>query len=173
MKRQGQDSRFCEPVAIEMKRYFGRDFKRIGHAVEVARYAEQIAKEEGGDPSIVLLSAFLHDIGIRKAEEKYNSNDARYQEQEGPPVAREILNRVGVRSELIEEVCDIIGHHHHPRKEETLNFKILYDSDLIVNLGSEKSEKGVTEERLRKVIERKFLTETGRKLAEKIFLNSN
>ncbi len=29
-------------VAIEMKRYFGTDFKRIGHASRVARYAEEI-----------------------------------------------------------------------------------------------------------------------------------
>ena len=31
-------------VALEMKRYFGKDFKRIGHATKVARYAEKIVK---------------------------------------------------------------------------------------------------------------------------------
>ena len=36
-------------VAIEMKRYFKNDFKRIGHASRVARYAEQIGKLEGGN----------------------------------------------------------------------------------------------------------------------------
>ena len=36
-------------VAIEMKHYFKKDFKRIGHATKVARYAEQIVKEEKGD----------------------------------------------------------------------------------------------------------------------------
>jgi len=35
-------------VAIEMKRYFKHDFKRVGHAIRVARYAEQIGREEGG-----------------------------------------------------------------------------------------------------------------------------
>jgi len=35
-------------VAIEMKRYFKHDFKRIGHASKVARYAEKIGKEESG-----------------------------------------------------------------------------------------------------------------------------
>jgi len=168
-----RDDLLKDRVAIEMKRYFGRDFKRIGHAVEVARYAEQIVKEEDGDPAVVLLSAFLHDIGIKKAEEKYNSNDARYQEQEGPPVAREILSRVGVRAELIEEVCDIIRHHHHPGNEETLNFKILYDADLIVNLEEERKKKAMDEGKLKRLIERQFLTETGRKLAEKIFLHGH
>ena len=33
-------------VAIEMKRYFKNDFKRIGHATRVARYAERIGKKE-------------------------------------------------------------------------------------------------------------------------------
>ena len=160
-------------VAIEMKRYFGRDFKRIGHAVEVARYAEQIVKEERGDPAVVMLSAILHDIGIKNAEQKYNSNDARYQEQEGPPAAREILSRLGANENLIEEVCDIIGHHHHPRDEETLNFKILYDADLIVNLEEERKKKALVEEKLRGIIEHTFLTETGRKRAQKIFFSTN
>jgi hypothetical protein len=46
-------------VAIEMKRYFGQDFKRIGHAAHVARYAERIVKEEKGDPAVVLCTASL------------------------------------------------------------------------------------------------------------------
>ena len=36
-------------VAVEVKKYFGTDFKRIGHASKVARYAEEIAKEEGAE----------------------------------------------------------------------------------------------------------------------------
>ena len=153
-------------VAIEMKRFFDRDFKRIGHTTDVARYAEQIVKEEGGDPAVVLLSAFLHDIGIKNAEEKYNSNDACYQEQEGLPVAREILSRLGSWEELIEEVCDIIGHHHHPRNEETLNFKILYDTDLIENLKEKQKEKPLDQEKLTTVIEESFFTDTGKRLAK-------
>jgi hypothetical protein len=33
-------------VAVEMKRYFKNDFKRIGHASRVARHAERIGKAE-------------------------------------------------------------------------------------------------------------------------------
>jgi HD superfamily phosphohydrolase YqeK/DNA-directed RNA polymerase subunit RPC12/RpoP len=153
-------------VAIEMKRFFGRDFKRIGHATDVARYAEQIVKEEGGDQAVVLLAAFLHDIGIKNAEQKYKSSDALYQEQEGPPVALEILTRIGVREELIVEVCDIIGHHHHPRDEETLNFKILFDADLIVNLKEQQKEKPVDQEKLTTLIDQTFFTDAGKRLAK-------
>jgi len=155
-------------VAVEMKRYFGQDFKRIGHASKVARYAEQLVKEEKGDMAVVLIAAYLHDIGIKEAERKYGSNEANYQEQEGPPVARAMLKRLGAAPELIDEVCDIIGHHHHPRKEETLNFKILYDSDLIVNLEEKHKESPLHPEKLSGIIARSFLTASGGTLAQKI-----
>ena len=157
-------------VAIEMKRYFGHDFKRIGHASRVARYAEQIGKREGGNLAVIMTSAYLHDIGIKEAERKYNSTAPHYQHQEGPAVAREIMSKLQAGGELIEEVCDIVGHHHHPRTEETLNFKAVYDADLIVNLQEEQSEKPRDKEQLTKIIEKAFLTESGRTLAREAFL---
>ena len=86
-------------VAIEMKHFFKQDFKRIGHATKVARYAEQIVKEEKGDPAIVLSAAYLHDIGIKEAEDRYHSTEPKYQEELGPPIARDILTRLGANPE--------------------------------------------------------------------------
>jgi len=91
-------------VAIEMKRYFKQDFKRIGHAGRVARYAEQLGKDLNGDMAVILSAAYLHDIGIKESEKKYNSSAAGYQELEGPPVAREILDKLGARKDLAEKV---------------------------------------------------------------------
>jgi HD superfamily phosphodiesterase len=168
-----RDDLLKDRVAIEMKKYFHKDFKRIAHATKVARYAEQIVKQEGGDPAIVLPAGYLHDIGIKEAERKYQSSAAHYQEQEGPPVARDILTRLGARQELIDEVCDIIGHHHHPRDEETLNFKILYDADLIVNLEENHKDQPIDREKLQKIMEKSFFTETGKQLAAKVLLEAN
>ena len=159
-------------VALEMKKYFQKDFRRIAHATKVARYAERIVRIEGGDPAIVLPAGYLHDIGIKEAERKYNSTAARYQEQEGPPIAREILAALGARQELIDEVCDIIAHHHHPRDEETLNFKILYDADLIVNLEESHQDRPVDTDKTAALIERGFFTETGKKLAREALLHA-
>ena len=39
-----QENLLKDRVAIEMKRYFKSDFKRIGHATRVARHAEKIGK---------------------------------------------------------------------------------------------------------------------------------
>lgn len=158
-------------VAIAMKRYFKQDFRRIGHATKVARHAERIGKMEGANMAVVLTAAYLHDIGIHEAERKYNSTAARYQEEEGPPIAREILENLGAREPLIDEVCDIVGHHHHPREEETLNFKAVYDADLIVNLAEQKKENGADPERLASIIQKSFLTPTGADVAREVLLN--
>ena len=157
-------------VAIEMKRYFGQDFKRIGHAANVARYAEQIVREEKGDPAVVLCAAYLHDIGIREAERKDHSTAARDHQTEGVPIARTILARLGAREELVEEVCDIIGHHHHPNDDDTLNFKIVYDADLIVNLEEQRKRENTQRETLAETIEKKMFTHVGKQLARAALL---
>jgi len=157
-------------VAIEMKRYFKNDFKRIGHASRVARYAEKIGKEERGNLAVILTAAYLHDIGIKEAERKYQSTAARYQEEEGPPVARDIMERLGAKTELVDEVCDIVGHHHHPRPEETANFKCLYDADLLTNIEEAQKESPTDPDKLAKRVNDLFLTASGKKLAEEVLL---
>lgn len=157
-------------VAIEMKRYFKNDFKRIGHASRVARYAEKIGKEERGNLAVILTAAYLHDIGIKESERKYQSTAARYQEEEGPPVARDILERLGAKTELVDEVCDIVGHHHHPRPEETTNFKCIYDADLLTNIEEAQRESPTDPDKLAKRVNDLFLTASGKKLAEEVLL---
>lgn len=156
-------------VALEMKRYFEKDFKRIGHAVKVARFAEQIVQKEKGDMAVVLIAAYLHDIGIKEAERKYRSSAARYQEELGPPVAKQILESLEANPQLTEEVCDIIGHHHHPRADETDNYKALYDADLLVNLAEQNKENPFDRDKLQDIVEKSFFTETAQKTARQMF----
>ena len=158
-------------VAVAMKRYFGKDFKRIRHAADVARYAEKILEETAeGDPAVVMCAAYLHDIGIHEAERKNQSTSAQYQHKEGPPIARKILLDQGAKPELIDEVCDIVGHHHHPKEKESVNFKIVYDADLIVNLEERLRDMKISRTRIEDIIESRFLTEGGKQQAKKVFL---
>lgn len=157
-------------VAIEMKRYFKTDFKRIGHATRVARHAEKIGKSEKGNMAVILVSAYLHDIGIHEAERKHGSTSPKYQEKEGPVIARELMIKLGAKEGLIDEVCDIIGHHHHPRDDESLNFKVVYDSDLIANLEEKQKESPTDVDRLNGIIDRSFLTESGRQTAREVLI---
>jgi hypothetical protein len=163
-----KDDLLKDRVAVEMKRYFRTDFRRIGHASRVARYAERIGKAEAANMAVVLAAAYLHDIGIHNAEKKHGSTAARFQELEGPPIAREILVRLGAPEPLVDEVCDIVGHHHHPRDRESLNFMALYDADLIVNLEEQHKDTPIGADRLSAILEESFLTKTGRNVAREV-----
>lgn len=157
-------------VAREMKHYFGEDAPRIRHAEQVAYYAGEINRYEQGDPAVILVAAYLHDIGIKEAERKYDSSSPKFQHREGPPVAREILERLEADPELIREVCDIIGHHHQPRPEDTRNFRVVFDADLIVNLEEKQEKSPSSRDHLEKIIEKSFLTAAGRKIAGETLL---
>ena len=167
-KTEGRDL-LRERIALEMKKYFGTDFKRVHHAIKVARFAEQILKMEGGNPLVVMGAAYLHDIGIHEADKKYGSHSGHYQEMEGPAIAREILERLSVPKQMLDEICDIIGHHHSPRGQETFNFQIVYEADWLVNI----EEEGISKDRqtAQKLIGNVFKTVTGKELAEKLYLN--
>jgi HD superfamily phosphodiesterase len=167
-QKEEQKDLLKERISFEMKKYFGTDFKRVNHALKVGRYAEQILKMEGGNPLVVMGASYLHDIGIHEAEKKYASTAGNYQEKEGPPIAREILQRLNVQKEMVDEICDVVGHHHSPKDEETLNFQILYEADWLVNI----EEEGISKDRekVEKVIGKVFKTTTGRKLAEELYL---
>jgi HD superfamily phosphodiesterase len=157
-----------ERIVLEMKKYFGTDFKRARHAIKVAKHAEQILKMEGGNPLVVIGAAYLHDIGIHEAERKHGSHSGHYQEMEGPAIAKEILERMNIQKEIVDEICDMIGHHHSPRGEETLNFQVLYEADWLVNI----EEEGFSKDRkkVEEFIDKVFRTVTGKQLAERLFL---
>ena len=167
-QRAEQRDLLRERIALEMKKYFGTDFKRVHHAIKVARFAEQILKMEGGNPLVVMGAAYLHDIGIHEASRKYGSHSGHYQDMEGPAIAREILERLNVPKQVIDEVCDIIGHHHSPREKETLHFQILYEADGLVNI----EEEGISKnrEKVEQLIRKVFRTVTGKRLAEELYL---
>lgn len=165
-----KENLFKDRVALEMKLYFKQDFKRIGHAARVARYAERLVREEKADPAVVLTAAYLHDIGLKEAERKYEHAAADHHEEEGPTVARVLLEKLEAKEDLVDEVCDIIGHHHHPRDDETANFRVVYDADLIVNIEEAARKKGMDPSKLKAVIESGFMTESGRELARAVLL---
>jgi len=158
-----QDS-YREKILWEMRKYFGTDGKRIYHAERVLRFAELLLNDEKGDPRIVIPAAILHDIGIKECERKYNSTNGQLQEKEGPPIARRIMERLGIKEEIINEVCQIIACHHSPGELDTLNFKILYDADWLVNFREYPSKID------KKLIDKVMLTAKGRELAYQLYL---
>ncbi|MDY6934073.1 MAG: HD domain-containing protein [Spirochaetota bacterium] len=157
-------------VVIEMKRFFKRDFKRIGHASKVARYTEEIVAKEGGDLAVALIAAYLHDVGITIAEQKYGNRAFDFHEEEGEIIAREMLSNLVADQSLIDEVCDIVGHHHHPREHDTINFRSVYDADTIVKIEEEQKDAENGTAKLEGIIQRDISTKGGRELAKRILL---
>ncbi len=147
-------------VALEVKRYFKSDFKRIGHALRVARYAERIGISEKGNMAVILSAAYLRDVG------RHDSTAAGFQEQEGPAVARAILEKLGANEKLIAEVCHIVGRRH-PGPEETTDFKVVCDAEGIADLEERRKTGGQApgQEALGPKLEAGLLTAGGRKVA--------
>lgn len=157
-------------VAIEMKRYFKTDFKRIGHASRVARYAERIGKSEKGNLAVILAAAYLHDIGQLEAEKKFGEAAPQHHEQEGGEVARSILVKLGAKEEMIDAVCDIIAHHHEPHEKDDINFQVVFDADLIDKLDQRRKRSPEEQADWGREIDSRFLTESGRQEAREILL---
>lgn len=88
-----------EALLGEMAAYFGSDARRVDHARMVTGYAEEIWRREGGDYRIIIGAAVLHDVGIHQAEKKHRSTAGKFQEIEGPHIARPILARLGFTPE--------------------------------------------------------------------------
>ena len=124
-------------VTREMIFYFDGDVKRISHALKVYAFAKSIGEltDIGEEKLRILeLSAILHDIGIKESEKKYASSAARYQEAEGPPVARFLLSKINVDKNCEDRICYIIGHHHTYGKIDDIDFQILVEADFLVNI---------------------------------------
>ncbi len=114
--------------------FFEDDYRRITHAIEVLKYAEQtMAKYPQADEEIVIASAILHDVGIKPSEAELGYNNGKTQEQYGPAIAIALLEENDFPAEKIEKVAQIIGNHHSPSRYDYVELEILKIADRIVN----------------------------------------
>ena len=114
--------------------YFGDDFRRITHALEVLKHVEKIMEyTEDCDYEVLVASALLHDIGIKQSEERLGYNNGKTQEEYGPPVAQELLESIHFSPDKIRKVCEIIGNHHSRSRYDYAELKVLKEADRIVN----------------------------------------
>jgi hypothetical protein len=151
-----------DKALYEMACCFGGDTKRVCHAFKVYGAACAIASGAQFNPSDRLtlgLAAALHDIGIKEGERKYNSPAPKYQQTEGPPVAREILEGLGCDPVIIDRICFLIAHHHTYGSVDGPDFQILIEADFIVNIqeGEFNASEAVT------IKEKYFRTAEGKK----------
>lgn len=130
-------------IAKQMTIYYHGQTKRINHFMKVFAYSQMIGKLEKLDKKtqyILEITALMHDIGIKVSEEKYGSSAGKYQEIEGPHLAREMLKDFNIEEDIIERVCFIIGHHHTYDDIQGLDYQILVEADFLVNLDENHSD---------------------------------
>ncbi|NPA24998.1 MAG: HD domain-containing protein [Deltaproteobacteria bacterium] len=159
----GRDDLLKDRVAIKMKMHFRKDFRNVGQATKVARFAGKLAPEEGANPAIVLCAAYLHNIGAKGDE---NPSPEKL-EKEAVRLGREILESLKAKEELTEQVLAILDHLHHPGKDENLDFQCVHDALRIFELQTLNQENPLSQEQLEEHLQNDFMTESGRELARK------
>lgn len=145
------------------------DPKRIQHFIKVHAFAKLIAESEGADAHtrfVLEAAAYLHDIGIHKAEDLLGDCGGKNQEKLGPGEAAPILERCGFSEADAQRVCFLIAHHHTYTGIDGADWQILLEADMLVNL----FEDGVGERAARSALERVFKTEAGKELCCQMFL---
>lgn len=156
-------------VALAVTEYFEGDVKRINHFIKVHGFAKIIGEAEKLDErtlEILEVTAYVHDIGIKLSEQKYNSSSGYYQQIEGPAEAEKLLAPLGYDREFIERVKYIISRHHKYNNIDGADCRILIEADFIVNA----YEDEVSIDTIKDIYEKIFKTETGKKLLRHLYL---
>ncbi len=148
--------------------FYRGDPARIQHFLKVHSLARLIGQEEGMDEKALYIleaAAYVHDIGIRPALEKYGRENGALQEQEGPAEAEKMMRELGFEEKVIRRVSYLTGHHHTYSNIEGLDYQILVEADFLVNYFENHTE----QENIKKSVEKIFRTETGKRIAEEMF----
>ncbi|BDU51352.1 HD domain-containing protein [Haliovirga abyssi] len=158
-------------ILKDMIEYFENDVRRINHAIKVYTIAKNIGENEKVSDEnlfIIEIAAILHDIGIKISEEKYNSSSGKYQEIEGPGVAKEILKKYNLKHKILERVLFLIGNHHSYSKIDNIDFQILIEADFIINIYEDK----LLKDSIVSIKEKYFKTKIGNSYIETMYLNN-
>jgi CRISPR/Cas system-associated endonuclease Cas3-HD len=149
--------------------YYAGDARRIQHFLKVYGFAKAIGELEkltNEVQEILEVAAVVHDIGIKVSEEKYHSSAGNYQQLEGPPIAKEMLGKLGYGETFIGRVCYLIAHHHTYNKIDSIDYQILVEADFLVNI----SEDDMSEKEINSVKEKVFRTKSGLVFLQNIYL---
>jgi HD superfamily phosphodiesterase len=151
--------------------YNGTDVRRINHALKVFAFARNIGGHERCDErtqAIIEYASILHDIGLRKAEKIYSVGLLKYHEEIGPEVARELIADLEIESDVKDRIYFLIGNHHSYAKIDGIDFQILVEADLIVNI----FEDDYSPETIASVKQRIFRTKAGKSIIDSMYLKT-
>ncbi len=103
------------------------------------------------------MTSISADYCINICDEKYNSSSGKYQQIEGPPIAKDILIKYYENNEIVKRVLYLISHHHTYDNIDGLDYQVLIEADFLVNLEEEKKSR----EAIITARDKLFKTDTG------------
>lgn len=107
------------------------------HLLKVHGFCRAIGQLEGMDADglhTLEVAALTHDIAIKHCMDTYGKCTGKMQEEEGPALARPVLESLGFAPGAIDRVCFLIGHHHTYTGIDGIDYQILIEADFLVNL---------------------------------------
>jgi hypothetical protein len=119
-----RDDLFKDRLAIEVKNRLGRDFQKIAHMTNVARHAEEIAREEKTVPALAICAAYLHIFCEYQVDEEIKT---------GRETAANILERLGAGPELTGKVLAIIDCFIAGQPGDSVDAKVFFDAHLLAS----------------------------------------
>jgi len=140
-----RDNLLKDKVAVEMKRFFQTDFKRIRQATATAQFAEKIGKAESGNLAILLCAAYLHDTGLAAAQA--------------------ILAKAGASAPMIEEICQLLQQIETVNEADSLQAKVMHDALMLRHLQEELKEGLKNDTVVESASDLKLFTNSARSLA--------
>lgn len=163
-----------------LKKGIRKDF--VVHTKGVAKAMETLLKKEGGDPSILIPAAILHDVGwskvpVRMQKSWMNKREKMVGEKRhlayAPVIIEEILKKAGYDEKGIKRIIEIVLSHKF-KKPKDHNKQMLVDAD---NLTDSFKEQFYSDAKIYKVVpevnygwrikNNKFYTKTAREIFEK------
>lgn len=120
------------------------------HTLRAVEYGKVLAREEGGDPEIILTALVLHDVGWSRVNyedfltapvfEKKNTPSVKEHMAQSVLLAREILQELDFPPEKTESVLRIIAHHDQPEiilSLPEIEATLVFEADRLDRFGPE------------------------------------
>jgi hypothetical protein len=167
---------FKDRLAVEVKKYLGTDFKRIGRVSKMVGYAEKIAGQEKADLPVILCAACLYDIGAQDDIKTDSADDRRKIREESAAIGRKLMEKLGAPPRLTDEVIALISapEDETDRTDNAgISHRILHDADTLVHMAACRGKEDIPDDVLSARIRRLFMTEAGRELAGRVLLSSD
>lgn len=155
-------------VRDKMIEYYSGQPKRINHLLKVNSFATIIAEKEKVSKdlfTIISILGYVHDIGIKIAEEKYNKTTGKLQEELGKEPSRNLVLECGFSKAIADRVSFIVSHHHTYDTIDGIDYQILVEADILVNI----YEDNISHEIIPTIKSNIFKTTTGLNLLDKLY----